>query len=179
MNGSPVIHSFLAPILASLGGFAALICAFFLVWGGISYITSSGNPSKLVKSKRMLTRSLLGLAVVLSASAIALILTRTYSGSTVSSINKLPDLSAIKPASAGGGLVGILISAITGVFKTIVETVGRPFISALNYFTKATPLLTHSSSVVHLWVICSGIADGLLVLVIVLLGFHIMGAEQQ
>ena len=178
MNVSPVIHSFLSPILASLGGFAVLICTFFLVWGGVSYITSSGNPTKLVKSKRMLTRSLLGLVVVLSASAIALILTHTYGGATVSSINKLPDLSAVKPASAGGGLVGILISAITGVLKTIVETVGRPFISALNYFTKSTPLLTHSSSVVHLWVICSGIADGLLVLVVALLGFHIMGAEQ-
>ena len=174
---SPLVHSFIAPILTSLGVTATLLCTFFLVWGGLAYIVSSGDPNKLARAKHMLTRSLLGLVIVLSASAISLILTHTYASASPHTTQNLPALSAIKPASASGGLVGVLIKAIAGVMATIVETVGRPFISALDYFTKSTPLLTGSNAVMHLWLICTGLADGLLALVIALLGFHVMSGE--
>ena len=174
---APLIHNFVTPILASLGVVATLLCTFFLVWGGLAYIISSGDPNKLARAKRMLIRSLLGLVIVLAASAISLILTHTYTNVAPHGAQKLPALSAIKPVSAGGGLVGVLIKAIAGVMATIVATVGKPFISALNYFTKSTPLLTSSNAVLHLWVICTGIADGLLALVIALLGFHVMSGE--
>ncbi len=172
-----LIHSFVAPLLVSLGGLATLLCTFFLVWGGLAYITSSGDPSKLAHAKHMLSRAMLGLVIVLAASAISLILTHTFVSSSSATSQKLPTLSAIKPVAASGGLVEVLIKAIAGMMAVIVQTVGKPFILALSYFTKATPLLTHSSSVMHLWVICTGIADGLLALVIALLGFHVMSGE--
>ncbi len=75
MNVSPVIHSFLSPILASLGGFAVLICTFFLVWGGVSYITSSGNPHNLEHAKRTIVYSALGLAITIAAFVISNIVT--------------------------------------------------------------------------------------------------------
>ena len=174
---SPLIHNFVAPILTSLGVIATLLCTFFLVWGGLAYIVSSGDPNKLARAKHMLARALLGLVIVLAASAISLILTHTYSSVSPQGTQKLPALAAIKPSAASGGLVGVLIKAIAGVMATIIETVGKPFILALNYFTKSTPLLTASNAVMHLWLICTGIADGLLVLVIALLGFHVMSGE--
>ena len=174
---SPEIHNFVAPVLTSLGVAATLLCTFFLVWGGIAYIVSSGDPNKLARAKHMLARALLGLVIVFAASAISLILTHTFASATPHSAQKLPALSAIKPVSAGSGLVEVLIKAIAGVMATIVETVGKPFISALNYFTKSTPLLTANNAVMHLWLICAGIADGLLALVIALVGFHVMSGE--
>ena len=75
---SPLIHNFVAPILTSLGVIATLLCTFFLVWGGLAYIVSSGDPNKLARAKHMLARALLGLVIVLAASAISLILTGLY-----------------------------------------------------------------------------------------------------
>ncbi len=177
MGHSPVINNFVAPIVSSMAVLASLLCAFFIVWGGLSYITSSGDPKKLQRAKRMLIRSLIGLVIVLSASAVSLILSHTYNAALSGSTNHLPVLSSIKTAPSGGGLVGVLIKAITGVLVDVIKAAAKPFILALNYFTKSTPLLTHNSSVTHLWLISTGIADGLLALVICLLGFHVMGGQ--
>lgn len=43
---------------------AGVVSAIFLVYGGISYITSSGDPNKTTKAKQMITYSLIGLAIV-------------------------------------------------------------------------------------------------------------------
>jgi len=39
----------------------------FFVWGGFGYITSSGNPETLDRSKKTILYSAIGLAVVLGA----------------------------------------------------------------------------------------------------------------
>ncbi len=174
---SPQLRLFIDPVVSAMGGLAAVVCTFMLVWAGISYITSSGNPEKLQSAKKLIVRSLLGLTIVFAALSITLILVHAYSESGGLIQHKLPILTSIKPVKTGGGLVAVLIDAITGVLKDIIETIAKPFIQALSYFTKSTPLLTHSSSVMHLWVITTGIADALMVLVIALLGFHVMGGE--
>ena len=51
-------------ILVTLAG---LISAGFFVWGGVSYITSSGNPVALDQAKNTIKYSAIGLAVVLGA----------------------------------------------------------------------------------------------------------------
>ena len=43
---------------------AGIISAIFLVYGGTSYITSSGDSGKLQKAKNMIVYSLIGLAIV-------------------------------------------------------------------------------------------------------------------
>lgn len=45
----------------SMGG---IVAAIFLVYGGFSYITASGDASKLTKAKQSITYALVGLAVV-------------------------------------------------------------------------------------------------------------------
>ena len=51
-------------------GIAGIVSAIFVVYGGISYTTSAGDPSKLKKAKDMILYSLIGLAVVALASVI-------------------------------------------------------------------------------------------------------------
>ena len=49
---------------------AGIISAIFVVYGGISYITSSGDPGKTQKAKNMITYALIGLAIVALAEII-------------------------------------------------------------------------------------------------------------
>ena len=172
------MHGFVQPVLAGMSALASLVCAFLLVTGGISYITSSGDPGKLQHAKRQMARAAIGLAVVVGAAALGMMLIHAYGPVEPAVQKQLPLLSGIKSTKVSGGLVEVLIKAISGVLSVIIKTAAHPFISALNYFTSSTPLLTHNSSVVHLWLISVGIADSLLALVIALIGFHIMGAEQ-
>ena len=51
-------------------GVAGIISAIFLVYGGISYMTSSGDPSKVEKAKRIILYALIGLVIVALATAI-------------------------------------------------------------------------------------------------------------
>lgn len=172
------MHSFINPVIEAMVGLASLLSVFFIAWGGLMYITSSGDPQKLIRAKRLIIRSLIGLVIVIGASAVSLILNHAYGPVVTSSAQQLPQLSTIKPDPTSSSLIGVLLKAITGIFDVIVKSAAKPFIAALNYFTKATPLLTSNSSVMHLWVICTSIADGLMVLVLALIGFHVMGAEQ-
>ena len=57
-------------------GVAGIVAAIFVVYGGIAYITSSGDPSKLQSAKQMILYALIGLIVV----AIAEIITAFVSG---------------------------------------------------------------------------------------------------
>jgi hypothetical protein len=52
----------------TLAGFAS---AGFFVWGGVGYITSSGNPESLDKSKKTIFYSAIGLTIVLGAFVIS------------------------------------------------------------------------------------------------------------
>jgi len=61
------IETFVKSIIQVLVTIAGLVAAGFFVWGGIGYITSSGNPETLDRSKKTLLYSAIGLAVVLAA----------------------------------------------------------------------------------------------------------------
>lgn len=45
-------------------GMAGVVSAIFVVYGGIAYISSSGDPSKLQKAKSVILYALIGLAIV-------------------------------------------------------------------------------------------------------------------
>lgn len=61
------IQTFIQSIIQVLVTIAGLLAAGFFVWGGVGYITSSGNPEALDRSKKTITYSAVGLAVVLGA----------------------------------------------------------------------------------------------------------------
>lgn len=138
MVSSSISH-FVNPIILAMISTAILLSVFFIVWGGITYITSSGNPQKLASAKRIIIRSLLGLVIVISASAISLILKNAYGPIASHASQQLPQLKAIKLVSSSTSLVDIIIKSIVSVLDYIIESAGQPFIDALSYFTKGTP----------------------------------------
>lgn len=61
------IETFIKSIIQILVTIAGLVSAGFFVWGGFGYITSSGNPEMLDRSKKTIIYAAIGLAVVLGA----------------------------------------------------------------------------------------------------------------
>ncbi|PIP86173.1 hypothetical protein COT86_04195 [Candidatus Collierbacteria bacterium CG10_big_fil_rev_8_21_14_0_10_43_36] len=61
------IETFIKSIIQVLVTLAGLISVGFFVWGGVGYITSSGSPETLDRSKKTIIYSAIGLAVVLGA----------------------------------------------------------------------------------------------------------------
>lgn len=69
------VESFIKSIITVLAGLAGLVATGFLVVGGFSYITSSGNPEHLDRAKRTIMFSLFGLAITIGAFVISNIVT--------------------------------------------------------------------------------------------------------
>lgn len=69
------VESFIRNIIQILAGLAGLVATGFFVIGGFGYITSSGNPEHLDRSKRTLLYSAIGLAITIGAFVISNIVT--------------------------------------------------------------------------------------------------------
>jgi hypothetical protein len=69
------VESFIKSVIKVISGLAGLIATGFFVAGGFGYITSSGNPEHLEKSKHTLLYSGIGLAIVIAAFVISNIVT--------------------------------------------------------------------------------------------------------
>ncbi len=69
------VQSFIRSIIQVIAGLAGLVATGFFVVGGFGYITSSGNPEHLDRSKRTLLYSAIGLAITIAAFVISNIVT--------------------------------------------------------------------------------------------------------
>jgi TRAP-type C4-dicarboxylate transport system permease small subunit len=70
------VQTFIQSIIQILVTLAGLTATGFLVWGGIGYITSSGNPEALDRSKKTILYSAIGLVIVLAAFVLSNIITQ-------------------------------------------------------------------------------------------------------
>jgi predicted transporter len=61
------VQNFAQNVIQVLVTIAGLLAAGFFVMGGIGYITSSGNPENLDRSKKILVYSSIGLAICIGA----------------------------------------------------------------------------------------------------------------
>ena len=69
------VENFIRSVIQVIAGLAGLVATGFFVVGGFGYITSSGNPETLEKSKRTLIFSGLGLAITIGAFVLSNIVT--------------------------------------------------------------------------------------------------------
>ena len=74
-------------------GIAGIVSAIFLVYGGITYITSSGDASKLQKAKNMILYSLIGLAIVILATIITAFVSNAIRNANETSLIKKTNIS--------------------------------------------------------------------------------------
>lgn len=173
LAASHVMQTFVAPVITALCLAASLGCTFFLVFGGIQYMSSRGNPEKLEHAKLTIKNAIIGLVVVLVAASLTAILTHAYGASSTDVATKLPALSQVQENNSVS-LWDIITKAITHVLESIISSIGQPFVDALAFFTKSTPLMGDNSAVFNMWLVIVGISDALFVLVVGLLGFHVM-----
>lgn len=73
------VEGFIRNIIQVVAGLAGLVATGFFVVGGFGYITSSGNPENLDKSKRTLLYSSVGLAITIGAFVLSNIVTELAS----------------------------------------------------------------------------------------------------
>ncbi len=175
-SANSVMRSFVSPIIDTLCAVGSLVCVFFLVNGGINYMTSTGKPDSLDHAKRVIRNALIGLILIFAAATLTQILTHAYGGSNAAIHASVPNLTAITPAPVSNGLVAVIIKAVTGLLNDIIQSLTSPFIKSLAYFTKSTPLIADNSTVFNMWLAVVGMCDALFVLVVALLGFHVMSA---
>ncbi|MDD2225017.1 MAG: pilin [Candidatus Shapirobacteria bacterium] len=74
------IQTFIQSVIQVLVTLAGLVSAGFFVWGGIGYITSSGDPEKLDRAKKTIIYSAIGLVIVLGAFVLSTIVTQLATG---------------------------------------------------------------------------------------------------
>ena len=70
------IQNFIQNVIQVLVTLSGLVATGFFVWGGVGYITSSGNPEALDRSKKTILYSSIGLAIVLGAFILSNIVTQ-------------------------------------------------------------------------------------------------------
>lgn len=64
------VSAFLKSAIQAVASLTGLVATGFFILGGLSYITSSGNPLALQKAKRTLVFAALGLAITIAAFAL-------------------------------------------------------------------------------------------------------------
>ncbi len=171
------MRDYVTPTIHVLAALASLACVFFIVNAGYQYMTSSGNPEKLDHAKHILKNALLGLVIVLAAATLVSILSNAYGSPHDVSNATLPSLQEVKPNDVGNGLIDVLIKAVTGFLNNIIQAVAAPFLGALDFFTKSTPLMAENQTVFNFWLAMVGIGDVLFIVILALLGFHVMSAS--
>jgi amino acid transporter len=63
-DGSAGFGALLSQVLRIVVVFAAIILFLYLIWGGIEWITSGGDSSKIEKAKNRITQSIIGILVL-------------------------------------------------------------------------------------------------------------------
>lgn len=172
-----LVHNYVTPTMQAIIAIASIASVFFIMYGGILYMTSSGRPEKLDQAKQVLKNTLIGIVIIIGAGTLTAILSGAMTQTASPSSAVLPNIEAIQPGSSSNGLIDILIGAVTGLLSNIIQTVAAPFIGALDFFTKQTPSMVDNSAVFNLWLVMVGITDALFVIVLALVGFHVMSAS--
>lgn len=74
------VQNFITNVIQFLVILAGSLASVFFVWGGVRYITSSGNPEVLDSAKKTIAYSAIGLTISLAAYVITNIVTQLAQG---------------------------------------------------------------------------------------------------
>ena len=171
------LREYALPVVRILAGLAGLVAAGFIVYAGYLYMASSGKPDQMVHAKEILKKAFIGLTIVLAAITLTTVLTSSYATPAADHNATLPSLQAIKEEKQTNGFLDMVVKAVTGLLAQIINAVASPFLGSLDFFTKSTPLMASNATVFNFWIAMVGIANILLIIVLVLIGFHVMSAS--
>jgi len=69
--GSQDLTTVIAQIIRAILGFLGVVAVVIIIWGGFLWMTSGGETEKVGKARKFIIMGIVGLAIVLSAYAIA------------------------------------------------------------------------------------------------------------
>ncbi|MCY3804515.1 MAG: hypothetical protein OXF85_01445 [Candidatus Saccharibacteria bacterium] len=170
---NPSLDNNLQPLLLWLIGLASLVCAGFIVMAGIEYMTAQNNALTLQKAKQTLKNACLGLILVLMAGFLVNFLTKSYQLQPDTIISQAPlgvELSQPDVSDQSAHIIQIT----TEILHYLVASFSQPILNLIEYLSQQTPQLSSQPMVAKLWLVVLGMANSLLVLVIILLGFKMM-----
>lgn len=119
-----VMQAYVTPVVNTICVIASAISVLFLIIGGIIYATSAGEPAKLIEAKKIIKNALVGLVIVIASATFTNILSNAYSNAAVKSNESLPQLATIEPKTANNSLVDVLINAVVGLLRNIIDSAG-------------------------------------------------------
>jgi hypothetical protein len=176
-NAPSEVTAFTGDALSIITIISAAAAVFFLIRGGYLYITSTGKPDVLEEAKKTIRNAIIGLVVVLAASAIVSLFTGALTGDVGSTNTANLPITQIESVAPSGGLTQVLIDAVNGFVQNIVESATKPIVEGIMTFLSTTPTLLNNASIVKFWLIILGITDTLFVLIVALLGLQFMSAS--
>lgn len=174
---NPSLDRSLEPLIGTLVALAGLAAVFFIVWGGFDYLTSRGSPEKLARAKQTIVRAFGGLLLVLAAGWLVSFLGASYSPAATSGGGTLPTAAWPAEHEPQSGLAASIVDGLVGLARHVIASLGQPVIDLLAQLTSQTPLLGGNPVIGRLWLASAGLANSLLVLVVVLLGFGVMSGS--
>lgn len=171
------INAFTSETLTAITILASLGSVIFLIKGGYLYITSTGNPTAIEDAKKTIRNALIGLVIVIAAGVISSILHSSMAGPSPAGSETAINLAPIEPAEDDGSLAQVLIDAVAGFLKNIIQSATAPVMNGIISFLTNTPYLSTNSVVFNFWLVMVGIADSLFVVIIALIGLQVMSAS--
>lgn len=176
-SASPGILEYTSSTLNIITLISTAAAVFFLIKGGYTYITSTGQPQALESAKKTIKNTLIGLIMVLSANVIVSVFNSSLNGPTNSTGNNNIDIMAIETVEPSDGLTQVLIDAVSGFIQNIVESSTEPIVNGVLGYLTTTPSLLENSVIREYWLVSVGIVDALFVLIVALLGLQVMSAS--
>lgn len=171
------VREWVLPTVQNIAALAGVAAVFILMYAGYVYMTSTGSPERVASAKNIAKKAAIGLVIIVAAITLTAMLSSAYGTPQNPADAAMPSLEAIEPKDEGGGLVEMVIKAITGFLLKIINGLASPFLDALDFFTKSTPTMTSNKSVFNLWPFSAGIASVLFILAVALIGFQVMSAS--
>ena len=71
------LYTFIANVLHAVAQLGAAVCVFFVIYSGFLYVTAQGNEEKLKRAHRALLYTVIGVAILLGAELIAIVIKNT------------------------------------------------------------------------------------------------------
>lgn len=176
-SASPGILEYTSSTLNTITLISTAAAVFFLIKGGYTYITSTGQPQALESAKKTIKNTLIGLIMVLSANVIVSVFNSSLNAPTSTTGNNNIDIVAIETVEPSDGLTQVLIDAVSGFIQNIVESSTEPIVNGVLGYLTTTPSLLENSVIREYWLVSVGIVDALFVLIVALLGLQVMSAS--
>ena len=79
-TGTPSVEALIGSVILALLSFVGVIFLVFIIYGAITWMTAEGSEEKVKKAKTIITNSIIGLALTLSAYAISYFLISYFWG---------------------------------------------------------------------------------------------------